>query len=438
MRCASRVAGGLVACAAVLPVVGVPTAGAAVSDLIHRPATVLSISPLENDMHDQLQGVVCQFPNTCTTVPYFAFITLLGVPALQNAITATLATQPPPTNVIVFGYSNGAMVAEQWLKQHLTDPNRPSSAVLSFVVMGNPTRAFGGSGAFHGEVWPTSDYQVIDVARQYDGPADYPNNPASPYYFLALRNAHRGFISGLHDYRLVNIDDPANAVWTSADGNITYVLAPTQYVPILGVFAPLFPARNAELKAQIETAYIRPVPFPTTTQSASPAISPAAASALSTLVVFDPTVAPQQTTVSLSLAPAATAETTDSVPTATGPNTTTSTNTGPPAADTVNTTPAAVPADVVQTVTPSAADPGFDNSIGAAGSTTAPTTHTLMSTANGNKVVPGEVNGTRVKPRESRGPLAVTFSLAERLLRRGNDLPAGTSQEPSGTQSAAP
>ena len=215
----------------------------------------------------------------------------------------------------MFGYSNGAMVAEQWLKQHLTDPNRPSSAVLSFVVMGNPTRAFGGSGAFHGEVWPTSDYQVIDVARQYDGPADYPNNPASPYYFLALRNAHRGFISGLHDYRLVNIDDPANAVWTSADGNITYVLAPTQYVPILGeVFAPLFPARNAELKAQIETAYIRLVPFPTTTQSASPAISPAAASALSTLVVFDPTVAPQQTTASLSLAPAATAETTDSVP----------------------------------------------------------------------------------------------------------------------------
>ena len=135
--------------------------------------------------------------------------------------------------------------------------------------------------------------------------------------FWPSETPHRGTVVGrpCTTTALVDIDDPANAVWTSADGNITYVLAPTEYVPILGeVLAPLFPARNAELKAQIETAYIRLVPFPTTTQSASPAISPAAASALSTLVVFDPTVAPQQTTASLSLAPAATAETTDSVP----------------------------------------------------------------------------------------------------------------------------
>jgi hypothetical protein len=378
-----------------------PTASAAVSDLIASPATVLSISPLETDMHDQLQGVVCQLPNTCTTVPYFAFITILGVPALQTAISTALAAQPPPANVIVFGYSNGAMVAEQWLKQHLTDPNRPSASVLSFVVMGNPTRAFGGSGAYHGEVWPTSDYQVIDVARQYDGPADYPNNPASPYYFKALRNAHRGFISGLHDYRLVNIDDPANAVWTSADGNITYVLAPTQYVPLLGGFGPLFPDLNAQLKAQIETAYIRPVPFPT----ATPATSPAAALALSAPAVPDPTPAPQQTTVPLSLALAPAAEITDSALTATGPNRTNSTNTVPLASDTVDATTPAVPADVVQTTTPSAAKPGVDNALEATGSTAAPPTHTLTSTANGNKVVPGQVNGTRVKPRESRTPL---------------------------------
>ncbi|HEY7054447.1 MAG TPA: PE-PPE domain-containing protein [Mycobacterium sp.] len=369
---------------ALLPVVATPTAGAAVTDLIARPATVLSVSPLEDDMHDKLRGAVCQTPNTCTTVPYFAFITVRGVAALQNALTTTPTTQPPPTNIIVFGYSNGAMVAEQWLKQHLTDPNVPSSAVLSLVVMGNPTRAGSGSGALHGEVWPQSDYQVIDVARQYDGPADFPNNPTSRYYLLAIRNAHAGFIGGLHDYTNVNINDPANAVWTSPDGNITYVLVPTQYVPILGVFAPLFPALNAKRKAEIETAYIRPVPFPTMTPPALPATSPA--SALSTSVVSEPTVGPAHTAAPVDRTLAPLADTSHSVPTAAGSKETNDTDTGgPSAADALIS--ASLPdaqdqAAAVEKFTPPAAkqgrraQPGRHRAPTAAQSTTGPTTDT--------------------------------------------------------------
>jgi hypothetical protein len=40
-------------------------------------------------------------------------------------------------------------------------------------------------------VWPDSQYPVIDVARQYDYSADFPNNP-SPYFLLAVANALAG------------------------------------------------------------------------------------------------------------------------------------------------------------------------------------------------------------------------------------------------------
>jgi len=203
-----------------------------------------------------LQGAVCRSPNTCTLVYYPWFVTPLGVTALQDAVTTTSANK-----IIVFGYSNGALVAEQWLEQHLNDPNIPSSDVLSFVVIGNPAR----------ELWPQSPYQVIDVSRQYDAASDYPNNPASPYYLLAIMNAGAGFWINHLNYRDVNLDDPANAVWTV--GNTTYVLTPSPNLPILLGLAPFFPSLNEQLKAAIETAYIRPVPFPPTMQPATPATS---------------------------------------------------------------------------------------------------------------------------------------------------------------------
>jgi diacyltrehalose acyltransferase len=410
-RCASRVAGGLAVFAAVLPLVAVsPTAGAASVPPFASPATVLTMGDVA-----AFQGAVCRSPNSCTLVYYPWFVTPLGVTALQDAVTTTSANK-----IIVFGYSNGALVAEQWLEQHLNDPNIPSSDVLSFVVIGNPARE-----------WPQSPYQVIDVSRQYDAASDYPNNPASPYYLLAIMNAGAGFWINHLNYRDVNLDDPANAVWTV--GNTTYVLTPSPNLPILLGLAPFFPSLNEQLKAAIETAYIRPVPFPPTIQPATPATSSAADPELSTSVVSDPTVAPQHTTVPLSLAPAPT------TPTATGLNTTNSTDTGAPAAGTVPTTPPAVPADMVQTITPAAAMPGLDNLIGQTRSTTAPTTRTPTSTANGNMVVPSQINGMRVKPRESRGPRTRDdVHSGETVARRGNHLQAGTSQDPNGPESGAP
>ncbi len=210
-----------------------------------------------------------------------------GIAALQAAISGA----PAGERVIVFGYSEGATVVGKWLAQHADDPDIPSPELLTFVVVGNPSRQSNGITIPNGVEFPQSQYQVLDLARQYDGVADFPNNPKSPYYFLAVRNATRGSLIGhLHNYSNVDIYDPANAVWTSEDGNTTYVLVPTQNVPLLGGLANLFPDWNAELKAKIETAYIRPTPFPT---SLDPASSDAQVSA--------PPLAPENPATSVTL-----------------------------------------------------------------------------------------------------------------------------------------
>ncbi len=187
-RCASRVAGGLAVFAAVLPFVAVaPSAGAASVLPIVSPATVPPFASPATvlTMGDTaaFHGAVCDSPNSCTLVYYPWFVTPLGITALEDAL-ATTSAETADGKIIVFGYSNGALVAEQWLEQHLNDPNIPSPERLSFVVIGNPAR----------DLWPDSPYQVIDVSRQYDAASDYPNNLASPYYMLAVMNAGAGIL----------------------------------------------------------------------------------------------------------------------------------------------------------------------------------------------------------------------------------------------------
>jgi diacyltrehalose acyltransferase len=379
----NRVFKGLAVVAA-LPLVAVPTAGAATVPTLPSTATVLVLSPVPGSALDDLQGSLCDDdpPNnrTCVPVDYPPFIAPAGVVALDTAIDTRIGTTP---HIIVFGYSNGAIVTAQWLAEHADDPDAPSADQLSFVVIGNSTRAFGGLDARSGLVMPQTQYQVIDVARQYDGAADFPDNP---FNLLALANAIAGFTFIHTDYEGVNIYDPANAVWTV--GNTTYVLVPTENLPlleplrILGLTA-LADALNGPLKEIVEQAYNRPVPFPTTTATTTEPAPPAittAASALSSSVVSDPAVAPSDATVPLSLASTSAS---DPAPTYTGPEKVNGNDEGPAVVDTVTTT------------TPGRAAV-LDNATAVKQSTTAPTTRTTAtSTTNGNKVVPGKAGGNK-------------------------------------------
>jgi len=247
----------LAAMAALLPVAAAPTAAAAEEP---APPTVLTVSPLwpVMPMKWALGGSLCESDN-CDSVPYVPFWTANGVHALEKRL-ATIdggggggATIDGPT--IVFAYSNGALVAERWLAEHADDPEAPSPDELSFVLIGNPRRAHGGSMP----AMPPSEYQVIDVVRQYDPKADFPDNPLN---LLALANVALGILSPMHlNYTGVDIDDPANTRWT--EGNTTYVFVPTENLPLLAPLrllgmSHLADALNEPLKEIVERAYDRP------------------------------------------------------------------------------------------------------------------------------------------------------------------------------------
>jgi hypothetical protein len=271
---------GLGVFAALLPLVAVPTAAGAAQPALagqplpDTPATVLVVNPINGWVQaltgypTPRPGFLCDPPdNSCVNITWpFPFIPE-GVTAFDTAITAASGK-----TIIVFAYSQGTQIAEQWLKQHLNDPPKN----LTFVLLGNSTRAYGGSlvepsggaGSPFAEVWPQSQYPVIDVARQYEFSADFPNNPSSLFYSLAVVNAILGGYY-LHDYASVGnpivINDPANTVWKPFGTNITYVLIPTENLPLLDPLrvlglTPLADALNGPLKALVDQAYNRDYP----------------------------------------------------------------------------------------------------------------------------------------------------------------------------------
>ncbi len=212
---------GLAVAAALLPTLATPTAHAA-SLLPEGPSTVRTLSPLPSGyINTTLNGAVCAAPNTCTPISYLTFVTPTGTAALDKVLKDN-----PEEPVVIFAYSNGAQAAEYWIAEHADDPDAPPAENVTFIFMGNSIRKYGGADKEFGISQP-SQYKVIDVAREYDPVADFPDNPAN---LLALANAMAGAFS-MHDYRDVDIDDPNNIVWT--EGNTTYVLVPTEKLPLL-------------------------------------------------------------------------------------------------------------------------------------------------------------------------------------------------------------
>ncbi|BBX68063.1 PE-PPE domain-containing protein [Mycolicibacterium psychrotolerans] len=242
--------------AALMPL-GAPAAEAAAVEPTPMPARVLTIGPLWPIMSldSELRGALCQ-SNSCEAVPYLSFFTASGAAALNDRLmdTSTLGISPG-TPTVVLGYSDGAMAALEWMAEHAGDPTAPSANELSFVLIGNPKRAYGGIEPAD----PPSEYQVIDIVRQYDPIADWPDNP---FNLLALANVAAGALSPIHlNYTGVDLSDPDNVVWT--EGNTTYVFVSTQNLPLLAPLRMLgmtavADALNEPLKEIIESAYDRP------------------------------------------------------------------------------------------------------------------------------------------------------------------------------------
>ncbi len=227
--------------------ISAPPAAAALPDQLK--VVTLALYPGRAD--DDHGGLMCTGTRTCEPVPYPYLERSVGADNLQTA----LQLDNPGWPVVVFGYSQGARVVGRWLEEHAGTEGAPSPDELSFVLIGNPDRKHGG--AHVGHVTPHTEYDVIDVTRQYDRASDWPDNPLN---LLAFLNACAGLTNIHIEYGDVDIYDPANYVWK--EGNTTYVFIPTENIPLLEPLrklglTELADKLNDPLKAKIEKAYDR-------------------------------------------------------------------------------------------------------------------------------------------------------------------------------------
>ncbi|WP_185976085.1 PE-PPE domain-containing protein [Mycolicibacterium sp. 018/SC-01/001] len=244
----------MAAAAAVLPV-GASTLGAApaAADELPDPFTMVTLALYPGLNSDNHGGIMCTGTRTCTKVDYPYLDRYTGAADLNAALAAADLTQP----LVVFGYSQGARVVSQWLDDHAGKDGAPTPQQVSFVLIGNPENKHGGTHRRLGSVTPDTDFQIIDVTRQYDRASDWPDQPLN---LLAFLNANAG-LTGIHThYEDVDIYDPRNYVWK--EGNTIYVFVPTENIPLLDPLREmgldkLADELNEPLKKIIEKAYDR-------------------------------------------------------------------------------------------------------------------------------------------------------------------------------------
>lgn len=226
---------------AALPLtLGITTPSASAAILIgDDAATVLTHGPTPWAMADNLSGALCEAPKVCREVSYQWIVSLgetevgvdTNVETLDYAIK-NLTADGAGDKKIVYAFSGGARVASVWLQDHADDADAPDADDLTLVLMGNGGRKYGGvNGWWYGDtlLTPTdTQYSVIDVAREYDPIADFPDDP---FNLVALANALAAFYYVHLDYSNVDLDDGGNYVWT--EGNTTYVFVPTENLPLL-------------------------------------------------------------------------------------------------------------------------------------------------------------------------------------------------------------
>lgn len=177
---------------------------------------------------------------------------------------------------VVFGFSQGAVVASKYKAAH------PDDAV-DYILVENPSRPNGGVMArFEGLTIPIMDLtfsgptpvnrdddapgETIDIARQYDGWADFPTYPLN---VLATANAVMGIalVHGKTQTQLKASDlttaaaSGEGSMYYQQHGDTTYYLVRTDDLPLLAPVRAVSPeladALDPPLRTIIETGYDR-------------------------------------------------------------------------------------------------------------------------------------------------------------------------------------
>ena len=204
----------------------------------NAPVTALRQWPATHAFADDpvTDTVVVQYPAS------LGFIGMpMGESVAEGAAGLLRAIESISGRKIIACESQGCLSVTQLLAQFIADATTaPAAEDLIIVMIGNPATAGGGASAqnpggyepffritFAGAT-PESQYETVNVTREYDFFADRPVNDPNA---LAVWNNLVAFLVVHPIYGDVDMDDPDNLV--KVVGNTTYVLVPTKQLPML-------------------------------------------------------------------------------------------------------------------------------------------------------------------------------------------------------------
>jgi len=242
---------------------------------------VVVIEPLDisvdgNMMTSALRGIPCA-DRTVINVDYPAALddanrTLaegtaggpisIGVAALDSILRTSPVSDS--TDVLVFAYSIGAQVASAWLRLHANDIGAPDPRYVSFLLIGNPERKYGGIPAASSPdlaaITPNNTaYAVQDLKIQYDGWADWPTQLPRPNV-QSTQNAMQGIhTTHVTDYMIRSLGE---ATMFYTENTTVYAMIPND-LPMFDGYRKagqqiLADKLQAQYQPLIETQYIRP------------------------------------------------------------------------------------------------------------------------------------------------------------------------------------
>lgn len=203
-----------------------------------------TLQPLNYNAEDSvaaaLGGALCS-SGQCVNIRHPAALGDASIQAGTDNLDSTLRGDAY-TSVIVAGQSQGAQSATRWIETH-GDSFAPEESV-TFVLIANPSRktGFQSQNGFTSPTTEDSRYTIIDIAREYDGWAHWPDR----LNLLAIVNATMGMFNvhttyedvlgaptTVEEIQQAVHDDPRgerNLVWKS--GGTYYVLNRTEILPI--------------------------------------------------------------------------------------------------------------------------------------------------------------------------------------------------------------
>lgn len=256
--------------------------GAGASVPAARAATAYTVEPLNFNLVEStanlFDGAVCAVYE-CVRVPTAAALDLSyrnGVfgedgPISDGAVTLDGRLLADDGDKLVFGYSQGAQIANFWLRNYA-----PTSSVdattTSFLLVGDPENTYGVP--WTPNVPANTGFAVTEVWSQYDGWADWP----ARFSLLAVANAVAGMFlvhPVVYDHLDLAAEQAAGTLVTWQADGISYQMVRNDTLPLL---APLrwvglgavADALDAPLREKIEASYDRPA---TPSRASGPAVA---------------------------------------------------------------------------------------------------------------------------------------------------------------------